>query len=40
MLLKGSEKQFQNLLEESNTVDDKLIEVLAIAGPHISVKLR
>ncbi|XP_048332268.2 sister chromatid cohesion protein PDS5 homolog B isoform X1 [Ziziphus jujuba] len=39
MLLKGSEKQFQNLLEESNTVDDKLIEVLAIAGPHISVKL-
>lgn len=40
MLLKGSEEQFQILLEGSNTVDDKMIEVLAKAGPHISVKIR
>lgn len=40
MLLRGSELQFQNLLEGSNTVDDKMIEVLAKAGRHISVKLR
>ncbi|EXB44382.1 hypothetical protein L484_020194 [Morus notabilis] len=39
MLLKGSEEQFQILLEGSNTVDDKMIEVLAKAGPHISVKI-
>lgn len=32
--------QFQMLLEGSNTVNDKMIEVLAKAGPHMSVKLR
>lgn len=39
MLLRGSEEQFQFLLEGSNTIDDKMIEVLAKAGPHISLKI-
>ncbi|GMN51775.1 hypothetical protein TIFTF001_020913 [Ficus carica] len=39
MLLRGSEEQFQFLLERSNTIDDKMIEVLAKAGPHISLKI-
>ncbi|KAJ4700670.1 sister chromatid cohesion protein PDS5-like A isoform X1 [Melia azedarach] len=36
-LLRGSELQFEKLLE-GNLINDKLIEVLAKAGPHISVK--
>ncbi|KAF3445662.1 hypothetical protein FNV43_RR10838 [Rhamnella rubrinervis] len=39
ILLRGSELQFQMLLEGSNTVNDKMIEMLAKAGPHMSVKL-
>ncbi|KAH7567871.1 hypothetical protein JRO89_XS07G0171100 [Xanthoceras sorbifolium] len=38
LLLRGSELQFQKLLEGNDLIDDKLIEVLAKAGPHISVK--
>ncbi|KAK2659490.1 hypothetical protein Ddye_006023 [Dipteronia dyeriana] len=38
MLLRGLELQFQKLLEGNDLIDDKLIEVLAKAGPHISVK--
>ncbi|KAI4337812.1 hypothetical protein L6164_016184 [Bauhinia variegata] len=37
--LKGSEKQFKMLLEQKSPVKDELIEVLAKAGSHISVKL-
>ncbi|XP_008219648.1 PREDICTED: sister chromatid cohesion protein PDS5 homolog A isoform X1 [Prunus mume] len=39
VLLRGSESQFQMLLEESDPINEKLIEVLAKAGTHISVKL-
>ncbi|KAL2317798.1 hypothetical protein Fmac_031674 [Flemingia macrophylla] len=35
-MLKGLEKQFQKLLEQKSPVNDKLIEVLAKAGPHVS----
>ncbi|KAJ7965575.1 sister chromatid cohesion protein PDS5-like A isoform X1 [Quillaja saponaria] len=38
-LLKGSERQFQMFMEQKNPVNEKLIKVLATAGPHISVKL-
>ncbi|XP_010242780.1 PREDICTED: sister chromatid cohesion protein PDS5 homolog A isoform X2 [Nelumbo nucifera] len=38
-LLRGAEKQFQAfLLEEDNPFQDKLLQVLAKAGPHISIK--
>ncbi|KAL9449811.1 hypothetical protein AB3S75_011691 [Citrus x aurantiifolia] len=37
-LLRGSEVQFQKLLERNGLIYDKLIEVLAKAGPHISIK--
>ncbi|ESR47424.1 hypothetical protein CICLE_v10003517mg, partial [Citrus x clementina] len=37
-LLRGSEVQFQKLLERNGLINDKLIEVLAKAGPHISIK--
>ncbi|TKY56158.1 Sister chromatid cohesion protein PDS5-like B-A [Spatholobus suberectus] len=35
-MLKGLEKQFQKLLEQKSPVNDKLIEVIAKAGPHMS----
>ncbi|KAK4276740.1 hypothetical protein QN277_014853 [Acacia crassicarpa] len=38
-ILKDSEKQFQMLLEQKSEFSDKLIEVLAKAGSHISIKL-
>ncbi|XP_068341361.1 sister chromatid cohesion protein PDS5 homolog B isoform X2 [Pyrus communis] len=38
-LLRGSEVQLQKLLKEMDPINDKLIEVLAKAGPHIFVKL-
>ncbi|XP_059435125.1 sister chromatid cohesion protein PDS5 homolog B isoform X2 [Corylus avellana] len=38
-LLRGSEVQLQMLIEKNNQISDKLIEVLAKAGPHTSVKL-
>ncbi|KAM5564215.1 sister chromatid cohesion protein PDS5 [Rosa sericea] len=38
-LLRGSETQFQMLLQGSNPINDKLLEVLAQAGKHISVNL-
>ncbi|KAK9271081.1 hypothetical protein L1049_026670 [Liquidambar formosana] len=39
-LLRGSERQFQMLLlEEDTRFSEKLIQVLAKAGPHISIKL-
>ncbi|KAG7980770.1 hypothetical protein I3843_05G200200 [Carya illinoinensis] len=38
-LLRGSEVQLQMLIEESRQINDKLIEVLVKAGPHICVQL-
>nr|XP_023895228.1 sister chromatid cohesion protein PDS5 homolog A isoform X3 [Quercus suber] len=38
-LLRGSEAQLRMLIEENRKINDKLIEVLAKAAPHISVKL-
>ncbi|KAF3974294.1 hypothetical protein CMV_002369 [Castanea mollissima] len=38
-LLRGSEVQLRMLIEENRKINDKLIEVLAKAAPHISVKL-
>ncbi|KAJ0024548.1 hypothetical protein Pint_08187 [Pistacia integerrima] len=38
LLLRGSEEKFQKLLKGNDMINDKLIEVLAKAGPHISVK--
>ncbi|XP_054798442.1 sister chromatid cohesion protein PDS5 homolog B isoform X2 [Prosopis cineraria] len=38
-ILKDSEEQFQKLVEQKSAVNDKLIEVLAKAGSHISIKL-
>ncbi|KAH1215945.1 Sister chromatid cohesion protein PDS5 A-B [Glycine max] len=35
-MLKGLEKQFQKLLEQKSPVNDKLIEVIAKAGSHMS----
>eukprot|EP00256_Glycine_max_P066679 XP_025981274.1 uncharacterized protein LOC102668501 [Glycine max] len=35
-MLKGLEKQFQKLLEQKSSVNDKLIEVIAKAGSHMS----
>lgn len=35
--LRGSEEQFRRLLEKRDSLPDKLIEVFAKAGPHISV---
>lgn len=37
-LLRGSEVHFQKLLERNGLINDKLIAVLAKAGPHISIK--
>jgi hypothetical protein len=39
-MLKGLEKQFEMLLEDTRPVNDKLIEVIATAGPKISFNLR
>ncbi|RDX90565.1 hypothetical protein CR513_27556, partial [Mucuna pruriens] len=39
-MLKGLEKQFQKLLEQKSPVNDKLIEVIAKAGPHMSFNHR
>jgi hypothetical protein len=39
-MLKGSEEKFQMLLEHTSPVNDKLIEVIAMAGPKISFNLR
>ncbi|XP_062146859.1 sister chromatid cohesion protein PDS5 homolog B isoform X2 [Alnus glutinosa] len=38
-LLRGSEVQLQMLMEKNSQINDKLIEVLAKAGPHLSLKL-
>ncbi|KAF5450729.1 hypothetical protein F2P56_031056 [Juglans regia] len=38
-LLRGSEVQLQMLIEENHQINDRLIEVLAKAGPHICVQL-
>ncbi|KAK7321020.1 hypothetical protein VNO77_31092 [Canavalia gladiata] len=38
-MLKGKEKQFQMLLEQMSPVNDKLIEVIAMAGSHVSFNL-
>ncbi|XP_050886005.1 sister chromatid cohesion protein PDS5 homolog B isoform X2 [Lathyrus oleraceus] len=38
-LLKGAEKQFQMLLEHTSPVNDKLFEIIAMAGPNISLNL-
>ncbi|XVF64578.1 hypothetical protein PTKIN_Ptkin09bG0180000 [Pterospermum kingtungense] len=38
-LMKGWELQFQTLFEKKYLIHDKIIQVLAKAGPHISVKL-
>ncbi|XP_023523391.1 sister chromatid cohesion protein PDS5 homolog A-like isoform X2 [Cucurbita pepo subsp. pepo] len=38
-LIRGLEGQLLRLLEESNPIDSKLIEVLAKAGPHLSIEL-
>ncbi|XWS25146.1 hypothetical protein CRYUN_Cryun27aG0045500 [Craigia yunnanensis] len=37
-LMRGSELQFRLLFEEKYLIYDKIIQVLAKAGPHISVK--
>ncbi|XP_022976675.1 sister chromatid cohesion protein PDS5 homolog A-like isoform X2 [Cucurbita maxima] len=39
-LLRGLEGQLLRLLEESNPIDCKLIEILSKAGPHLSIELR
>ncbi|KAJ4965300.1 hypothetical protein NE237_017149 [Protea cynaroides] len=39
-LLRGSEELFQMLLEEGGPLNDKLLQILAKAGPHVSIKLR
>ena len=39
-MLKGLEKQFQKLLEQKSPVNDKLIEVIAKAGSHMSFNHR
>ncbi|KAJ6939281.1 sister chromatid cohesion protein PDS5 [Populus alba x Populus x berolinensis] len=36
--MRGLEEQFQLLLEENNSINDTLVEVLAKAGPHIKAK--
>ncbi|KAJ6685414.1 PRECOCIOUS DISSOCIATION OF SISTERS 5 ISOFORM A [Salix purpurea] len=36
--MRGLEQQFQLLLEENNSINDTLVEVLAKAGPHIKAK--
>jgi sister-chromatid-cohesion protein PDS5 len=38
--MRGLEEQFQLLLEENNSINDTLVEVLAKAGPHIKAKFR
>ncbi|KAM7256072.1 hypothetical protein ACFE04_011813 [Oxalis oulophora] len=38
-LMKGSEAEFQLLFEGNDLITDKLIEILAKTGPHISAKL-
>ncbi|CAJ2674086.1 unnamed protein product [Trifolium pratense] len=38
-MLKGLEKQFEMLLEHTSPVNDKLIEVIATAGPKVSFNL-
>ncbi|KAF7829837.1 sister chromatid cohesion protein PDS5-like protein A isoform X1 [Senna tora] len=38
-IMKDSEKQFQILLEQRGPYNDKLIEILAMAGSHSSLKL-
>ncbi|XP_058724136.1 sister chromatid cohesion protein PDS5 homolog B isoform X3 [Vicia villosa] len=38
-LLKGAEKQLQMLLEYTSPVNDKLFEIIAMAGPNISLNL-
>ncbi|KAK2453745.1 sister chromatid cohesion protein PDS5 protein A [Trifolium repens] len=38
-MLKGLEKQFEMLLEDTRPVNDKLIEVIATAGPKVSFNL-
>ncbi|XP_043700993.1 sister chromatid cohesion protein PDS5 homolog A isoform X2 [Telopea speciosissima] len=39
-LLRGSEELFQILLEEGGPFDEKLLQILAKAGPHVSIRLR
>ncbi|XP_057735278.1 sister chromatid cohesion protein PDS5 homolog B isoform X2 [Arachis stenosperma] len=38
-MLKGLEMQFQMLLEQKSTVNDKLIEIIAKAGAHVSFNI-
>ncbi|XP_042494416.1 sister chromatid cohesion protein PDS5 homolog A isoform X2 [Macadamia integrifolia] len=38
-LLRGSEELFQRLLEEDGPFNEKLLQILAKAGPHVSIRL-